>query len=530
MPTVRRNSCEKIMGFGENVAKMQKGTIDRISELPEFILHIILSRLDTKEVCRASVLSKRWYGAWSSVPVLDFQLRYFQKYGDDLYNCDDNTLERYVGFIDKTMQRYSMQKYRITKMHLMLPKIDEKLESLIDKWIMIAVQNQIQDFGISVVGGYNYSLPEILFCAKSLKVLKCECVKLPYYETMELVSLEYLTIYLDTVDGDMLQRIISSSPLVELDVTAEKCLVNISVPWMKKGNGGDKCRSNGTMQSNLQECPLQKFVYGSFDGVDMLWPWNINVVALKNLRKLEFTCVPITDDIVYELACGLVALESLVLSDCFNLKCIKISSNSLKQFRIAHALDFIKVTIDAPKLLEFSFNTEVGTSLSLVRVPDHCNAQFLPLCPDPFSTVWLVELKKFLVETNFFKSLVIELSDPSYPLEIVIDEDELRNTVTGLPYKLSELKLCGINDWNRTEFSVVAFLDALFLCCHPDVLSLTTSLENSASEFILNILKRKVHCYTHPLRSIEVEGADCSSLLSKTSEIEMRFRLSWCQV
>ncbi|XP_074282029.1 F-box/FBD/LRR-repeat protein At1g78750-like [Silene latifolia] len=518
------------MGFGENVAKMQRGTIDRISELPDFILHSILSMLDTKEVCRASVLSKKWYGAWSSVPVLDFQLRYFQKYGDDLYNCDDNTLERFVGFIDKTMQRYSMQKYRITKMHLMLLKIDEKLESLIDKWIMIAVQNQIQDFGISVVvDGYYYRLPEILFCAKSLKVLKCDCAKLPYYETMELVSLEYLTIYLDTVDGDMLQRIISSCPLVELDVTAETCLVNISLPWMKKGNGGDKFRSNGTMQSYLQESPLQKFVYSGL-GDDMLWPWNMNVVALKNLRKLEFEYASITDDIVSELACGLVALESLVLSECLNLKCIKISSNSLKQFRIGNAIHLIKVSIDAPKLLEFSYNTEIETSLSLVRVPDHCNAQFLPLELHPLTTVRLVKLKKFLVETNFFKSLVIDLSNP---LEIAVDEGQLRNAGTGLPYKLSELKLCGRSAWNLAEFSVTGFLDALFWCCHPDVLSITTRLQNSASEWILNILKSKVHCDKHPLRSIELEGADCSSLLSeesKPSKIMIRFRLSWFQV
>ncbi|XP_074282016.1 putative F-box/LRR-repeat protein At4g15060 isoform X2 [Silene latifolia] len=474
MPTVRRNSCEKIMGFGENVAKMQRGTIDRISELPEFILHIILSMLDTKEVCRASVLSKRWYIAWSSIPVLDFQPRYFNV--DVFSKTEDDNLQRFVEFIDKTMQRYSMQKYRITKMYLELPKIDEKLESLIDKWILIAVQNQIENFEIRVL---NYRLPEILFSAKSLKVLICQCTKLPYYATMELVSLEYLTIYLVTVDGDMLQRIISSSPLVELDVTAQKCLVNISLPWMKKGNG--------TMQSNLQESPLQKFVYGSFD--DMLWPWNINVVALKNLRKLEFSCVPITDDIVYELACGLVALESLVLESCLMLKCIKISSISLKEFRIGdvkevmnhqfpneHGLDLMKVTIDAPNLLNFSYNWKVETSLSLIRVPDHCTAHFFPLVVDAITTVWFVKLKKFLTETNFFKSLVMDMR---HSYQIVVEEDQLNNVVTDPPYKLRELKLRETRAWNSTESSLKAFLDGLFWFCRPDVLSITTVLKNA---------------------------------------------------
>ncbi|XP_074281370.1 uncharacterized protein LOC141606218 isoform X2 [Silene latifolia] len=504
------------MGFGENVAKVKKGTVDRISELPKFILHTILSMLDTNEACRASVLSKRWYDVWSSIPVLDFRLYDFNVY------YDTDTIQSFLGFIDKTMQRYFTKRYRIMKLKLELPMVDEKIELLVDYWFEIAVQSQIEEleFKILYEGPAKYRLPEILFRAKSLKVLNCENAVMPYYEAMELISLEYLTLTLEIVDMDLLQRIISFCPLVELDIT-KSYLGKLYLPWARKVNEATEFVGSRIMQSNFKASLLRKLAYNGLSEV-IPWPWNMNVVALKNLRKLEIVYAMITDDIVSELARELVALESLVLSACTMLNCIEVSSISLKELRIIEGLNMTKVTVDAPNLLEFWYNCEVKTALSLTRVLDHCNAQFVPFVVDGEDTIitdWLVKLKKILFETNFFKSLVIELSSS---LEIEVEEEELRNLVTGPSYKLRELKLREARPdatysphvsflrqtryWDCIESSLPAFFDGLFWCCHPDVLSITTNSHYLTAKPILNILKRKMHCYKHPLRSIEVEG------------------------
>ncbi|XP_074282013.1 uncharacterized protein LOC141606679 [Silene latifolia] len=410
-------------------------------------------------------------------------------------------------------------------MYLELHKVDGKIETLVDKWIMIAVQNQIQRLEFRVMSQCSeYRLPEILFSAKSLKYLKCYGVVLPIYEIMELVSLEYLIVGLETVDEGMLQRIISCCPLVELDITyIEYCLKNISIPWIKKAIEGVESRGSGTMQSNLQEYPLQKFVCtGRIE--ELVWPWNMNVVALRNLRNLEFVDVAITDDILSELSYGLVVLESLVIIQCPMLNCIRISSNSLKQLHITDNPGLEKARIDAPKLLEFYCICEVSTSLSLIRALDHCNARFFLQYPDSVTDIWLVALKKFLVETNFFKSLEIELSSP---LEMVVEEDQLRNAGTGMPYKLRELKLCDTNILTPTKSSLAAFLNGLFWCCHPDVLSMTTNLQDAAAKLILSILQGKAKCWKDPLKSIEVESIEYPQLLSNYPELEIRLRLSW---
>jgi len=51
--------------------KTSNGTsdhVDRISDLPDFILHHILSFLATREACRVSILVKKWASIWRTTP------------------------------------------------------------------------------------------------------------------------------------------------------------------------------------------------------------------------------------------------------------------------------------------------------------------------------------------------------------------------------------------------------------------------------------------------------------------------------
>lgn len=50
--------------------------VDRISQLPDNVLVMILKQMITEDAVRTSVLSKRWKSVWKQVPYLFFDMRY----------------------------------------------------------------------------------------------------------------------------------------------------------------------------------------------------------------------------------------------------------------------------------------------------------------------------------------------------------------------------------------------------------------------------------------------------------------------
>ncbi|XP_074281982.1 uncharacterized protein LOC141606665 [Silene latifolia] len=511
--------------------------VDQISDLPEFILHIILSFLDANEACRAGVLSKKWQAVWSSMPVLDFQPQYFKKGGsmdsgkfsERFYNFE--TLLSYMEFINTTMERYSKQKHGIKKFTLEFPMVNDTLKPIIDKWIEIAVRNKVEELEISILveESLDYKLPEFLFSARSLRVLKCTKVQLPNYPTMKLFCLEKLILNQTTIEDDMLQRIISFCPLVDIQFRGCSALENIFVPWVKRSP------EDNEVAKDIKTSALENFFY--LNHFQCPWPWNMNMTALRNLRKLQISSADITDDIVSELTAGLSVLEILFISTCLLLKCVKISSISLKGFSIVGCHNLEKLTIDTPNLVAFLFNVEFKLvpsinidgnefkpALSIINVHDCCDAHLFAWVLFP-CTEWFIKFHEFLVKTNMFKTLEMSGGDPEY--QITVDKDHLRRINTGTPCKLKEFKLFRTCDWELEKSSLVAFLDGLFWSCHPDVLTIPTSFQNATVEMILGILKNKVRCWKDPLKGIEVEVVKYARLLLYSSEVEIRLRLSW---
>ncbi|XP_026444319.1 F-box/LRR-repeat protein At4g14103-like [Papaver somniferum] len=68
---------------------------DRISNLPDSLLHHILSFVETKIVARTSVLSHRWKYIWICIPNLEIE-------------CDVKNTDRFMNFVDGTLNRHSL--------------------------------------------------------------------------------------------------------------------------------------------------------------------------------------------------------------------------------------------------------------------------------------------------------------------------------------------------------------------------------------------------------------------------------------
>ncbi|KAM3393860.1 F-box/LRR-repeat protein 25-like [Capsicum galapagoense] len=106
--------------------------VDRISELPVHVIHQMLSKLHQKQAARTSVLSKKWYYCWTSRPNLVFDL------------LQHMPLEKFVEFVDQSIQPYLEQNLRIEEFNLEYHDAGGYASSHIDRWIDLAVKHNVR--------------------------------------------------------------------------------------------------------------------------------------------------------------------------------------------------------------------------------------------------------------------------------------------------------------------------------------------------------------------------------------------------
>jgi hypothetical protein len=58
----------------EQAENSKRGNRDRISTLPDCLLHLIMSFMTAQESIQTCILSNRWKNLWTTLPFLDFTL------------------------------------------------------------------------------------------------------------------------------------------------------------------------------------------------------------------------------------------------------------------------------------------------------------------------------------------------------------------------------------------------------------------------------------------------------------------------
>ncbi|KAH7565255.1 hypothetical protein JRO89_XS09G0174800 [Xanthoceras sorbifolium] len=169
---------------------------DRISKLPDFIVHHIMSYLSVKKVAQTGILSKRWNYLWTSFPILDFDQTYVR--GLDM-TCtlpleftgwQKERFNKFLVFVDASLLRFCKLKFSVQKFRLSIGPLDVKGSSfLLDKWIGLVVDNEVKELDIHLISEKTlfyfprtielddmYTLPQKLFSAKSMTTLDvCGC-------------------------------------------------------------------------------------------------------------------------------------------------------------------------------------------------------------------------------------------------------------------------------------------------------------------------------------------------------------------
>ncbi|KAK2966703.1 hypothetical protein RJ640_007990 [Escallonia rubra] len=190
--------------------------MDRVSELPDFVLQHIQSFLSTKQAAQTSVLSKAWQRAWSTRPTLDFDQSYFCRALQPLESRDN-----FLGFAGRTLQRYLVENLRIERFRLSVIMVDGSMLSFVEECIGTSVKSGVEELDLSFMAlGLFYTVPQRIFTAKSLKVLKVrgdmsQPVEVRSDHVINLCYLKVLSLDYVYVDDRTIQNFISGCPLVE---------------------------------------------------------------------------------------------------------------------------------------------------------------------------------------------------------------------------------------------------------------------------------------------------------------------------
>ncbi|TXG67266.1 hypothetical protein EZV62_008541 [Acer yangbiense] len=169
--------------------------MDKLSELPPFIIHHIMSHLSAKEAAQTSILSKRWKAQYTSFPVLDFHESYTYIMGGDEFsrnpaNFNPNrstkrfckNLRKFIKFVDASLVRFCELGFSMQKFRLIIGLLDVKQSStVLDRWLGLVLENRVKelDFKVQTTSRQTmYTLSQTIYFAKSIISLKLSGCKL----------------------------------------------------------------------------------------------------------------------------------------------------------------------------------------------------------------------------------------------------------------------------------------------------------------------------------------------------------------
>ncbi|KAG5234269.1 FBD-associated F-box protein [Salix suchowensis] len=189
---------------------------DRISRLPDHVLHYILSYLPIGAVVRFSVLSKTWHRISTSFPVSDFS-------EDGLRLSKRREIQdwknKFINFVQDSLlaQHHHNTRSRKFRLSMDLDSYDPQITSRADHLLELAAKCGVSEFDLNFQNISHYFLPQALLSAEEITVLRLNGdykLSLPHH-AINWPSLRVLSLMNVCVDEAILQNLISGCPLIE---------------------------------------------------------------------------------------------------------------------------------------------------------------------------------------------------------------------------------------------------------------------------------------------------------------------------
>ncbi|XP_050235167.1 F-box/FBD/LRR-repeat protein At4g26340-like isoform X2 [Mercurialis annua] len=405
---------------------------DYASQLPQHLLHHILSFLSLKQIIQTSVLSKTWYRAWNTLHILKFDfLDIFSDINRAIYEHTVSAADRWIGYA---------------------------LESRVKE---LKVANCPYACGEKI----KYSVPQSIFHSNWIQVLHlrdCE-LKLPFSGNVKLSCLKQLTFGKVYVDDNFVRDLLAGSPMLEdislirvfgikeLNVFNLVKLGKIHIEWLPD------LEKLALLAPNLESITL---IAGEYKGI------NLGV----SCKYLSISLSSISDKWLNEQLKRLPHLENLKLYFCPKLERIEISNPLVSKLLIQGCAKLSSVQIDAPCLRYFTY---IGDIVSVFSSTNRITLSEVSL--DFYSKTWDITWYVRLIEllANFNTSFnVLKYVFKNWTGKWVVIPEEVKNMAAP---PLSNVKELGLQIQSQTDALPMSQLeDAMsWIAPHPQSLSIS---------------------------------------------------------
>ncbi|TXG47033.1 hypothetical protein EZV62_026327 [Acer yangbiense] len=363
--------------------------------------------------------------------------------------------------------------YTFSKFRLSMSLFDvEGVTSFLDKWIELAVANEVQelDFNVEANGVSRYSLPATIFSAKFVTTLKLSGCNLEQSsDTIRFHSLKKLALHRVHIGEQIVHKFISECPSLEdliLSRIGDFKRVCVShAPKLKTVTIDEyfELESIEIVAPSLQQCTLAYIRKSCV----------IDMAGCPHLNSLKLRSVDIE---ILDLISKIPLLEKLIIQNCDEITEFEFSSNRLKDLQILRCYNMDGIVVDAPNLLSFSLECRDVPYCFSINGSSQCSCKLKFLIKldtegDILILTWFNIIKEeFLGVAHQVKELSMSINIMT-PLDS-FSLDEFRNRSPSLPREVENLIIDVWNMRNIPTSKYAALLDCLLWVCFPRILSI----------------------------------------------------------
>ncbi|CAN0923112.1 hypothetical protein LINGRAHAP2_LOCUS33408 [Linum grandiflorum] len=490
------------------MAKRRKKTIspaavDRISELPEEIIHLILERLPCHEqAAKTSILSRRWLHLWRSYPLVEFHVSTMQKFR-----------RRFRSFAASTSKRLLAPSTPLTLDSFIISLESPKMlgrgfsQLLSSASIGVDDDDDVARSPLKVVLMTSSTTVSLPLGFEGGKLLNCGRTRFLDLRGFDLSRMHNLKTRLDNLRELCMYRTRVS------DQSFPSCLANAShheklglesidginrldisacnFPSLKSLSFNRQSRTDGLQQLQLSSAPLLHSI--TFRGTSM------NVVTSLSAPSVEFLDFNPLGEIrgreFDDMISKLPSLESLDFNSSFirGGDGIRISAPRLLKLNFKVYKQGMEFEIDAPNLVTLTIKSNgINIKPTVVNVAPNCRCLVASSSP-PYliAASWFTDLRQCLASlaAASFRHLVFELRLPYFSkssLDLKQIGCESSPLVIQHLHLGTDLPLGAVDI--ETQADKPLLLDAILSAFHPKMLSVARRRHSRHNRSLFSVI------------------------------------------